>query len=68
MFHHLCYIDREVLRLLKEQDLKWEAGGLIPELENIKELLIPGNINRKDSPKSLHTYTETKLHPKANKF
>ena len=39
-------MDGEVLRLLKEQDLKWEAEGLIPELESIKELLIPENINR----------------------
>ena len=42
--------------LLKEQDLKWEAGGLIPELENIKELLIPGILIEKTHPKaSIHT-------------
>ena len=41
-------MDGEVLRLLKEQDLKWEAEGLIPELESIKELLIPENINRQE--------------------
>ena len=36
--------------------------------ENIRELLIPGNINRQKLTQSLHTYTETKLHPRANKF
>ena len=29
---------------------------------------LQGTLIDKRSPKSLHTYTETKLHPRANKF
>ena len=32
------------------------------------ELLTPGNINRQELIKHLHTYTETNLYPRANKF
>ena len=36
--------------------------------ENTRELLTPGNINRQELIKRLHTYAETKHHPRANKF
>ena len=35
---------------------------------NTRELLTPGNINRYELIKWLHTYTETKHHPRTNKF
>ena len=49
--------------------IKWkpEAGGLSPNPENTRELT-PGNINRQELIKRLHTYTETKNHPRANKL
>jgi len=39
-------MDGEVLRLLSEKYWKPEAGGLTPKPEDIRELLIPGNINK----------------------
>ena len=51
-----------------KEDWKPEAGGLSPNPENTTEILTPGNINRQDLIKRLHTYTETKYHPRANKF
>ena len=51
-----------------KKDWKPEAGGLSPKPENTRELLTPGNINRQELVKRLHTYTETKHHPRANKF
>ena len=45
-----------------------QSGGLSPNPENTGELLTPGNINRQELMKHLHTYTETKHHPRANKF
>ena len=36
--------------------------------ENTRELLTPGNINQQELIKRLHTYTETKHHPRVNKF
>ena len=47
---------------------KPEAGGLSTNPENPRELLTPGNINRQELIKRLHTYTETKHHPRASKF
>ena len=41
-------MDGEVLRLVSEKDWNSEAGGLTPKLQNIRELLTPGNINRQD--------------------
>ena len=52
----------------KKQDWKPEAGGLSPNPENTRELLTPGNINQQELIKCLHPYTETKHHPRANKF
>ena len=43
-------------------------GGLSSNPENTRELLNPGNINRQELIKRLHTYTEAKHHPRANKF
>ena len=48
--------------------LKPEAGGLSPNPENTRELLTPGNINQQELIKHLHIHTETKHHPRANKF
>ena len=48
--------------------LKARDRGLNPKLENTRELLIPGNINRRAHPKASILNTETKLHPRANKF
>ena len=45
-----------------------EAEGLNPKLENTRNLLTLGTLIHKSSSKSLHTYTETKLHPRVNKF
>jgi len=53
---------------VRDQDQNPEAGRSTPELWTIIELLIPGNNNRQDPPKSLHTYTETKLHPRASRL
>ena len=51
------------------KDWKPEAGGLkSPNPENTRELLTPGNINWQELIKHLHTYTETKHHPRASKF
>ena len=43
-------------------------GGLSSNRENTSELLTPGNINQQELIKHLHTYTEAKHHPRANKF
>ena len=51
-----------------KKDWKPEAGGLSANPENTRELLTPGNINQKKFIKRLHTYTETKHHPRANNF
>ena len=43
--------------LLYEGDQNPEAGGSTPKLENIWEILIPGNINRQEltqMPQNLH--------------
>ena len=61
-------MDGEVLRLLEEEDWKPETGGFSPKPENTRELLTPGTLINKRSSKSLHTYTETNHHPRANKF
>ena len=44
------------------------AGALSQNPENTRELLTPGNINQQELIKCLYTYTETKHHPRANKF
>ena len=48
--------------------LKTRSRRLSPNPENTRELLTPGNINRQELIKCIHTYTETKHHPRANKF
>jgi len=48
--------------------LKTRSRRLSPNPENTRELLTPGNINRQELIKCLHTYTETKHLPRANKF
>ena len=45
--------------------LKTRSRSLNPNPENTRELLTPGNINRQDLIKRLHTYTETKHQPRA---
>ena len=53
----------------KTENQKQEAYGFLsPNPENTRELLTPGNINRQELIKRLHTYTETKHHTRANKF
>ena len=41
-------MDGEVLSLQQETDWKPEAGGLTAKLENIRELLTPGNVTRQE--------------------
>ena len=48
--------------------LKTRGKRLKPKTWGHQRTLIPGNINHKSSSKSLHTYTEIKQHPRANKF
>ena len=48
--------------------LKVRNRRLKYKMENSRELLIQGILIEKSSSSSLHTYTETKLHPRANKF
>ena len=50
----------------KAENQKQEA--LSPNPENTRELLTPENINQQELIKHLHTYTETKHHPRANKL
>ena len=48
--------------------LKTRSRRLKSNPENTREIVTPGNINRQNLIKHLHTYTETKHHPRANKF
>ena len=48
--------------------LKTKGRRLKPKPENTREPLTTGTLTGKSSSKSLHTYTETKLHPRFNKF
>ena len=48
--------------------LKTRGRRLNPKLESTRKLLTPGTLIDKSSSKSPHTYTETKLHPRANEF
>ena len=48
--------------------LKTRSRSLSPNPENTRELLTPGNINWQEVIKRLHTYSETKHHPRAKKF
>ena len=59
---------RRSLKATVKIRLKTRSRKLSPNPENTRELLPPGNINRQELIKCLHTYTETKHHPRANKF
>ena len=48
--------------------LKIRSRRLNSKPWDTRELLTPGNINRQELIKRLHTYTETKHHLRANKF
>ena len=67
MFYQWCYIDGEVEATVKIR-LQTRSRRLKSKPENTRELLTPGNINLEELIKCLHTYTETKHHPRANKF
>ena len=50
----------------KMEDQRKEA--YIPNLRTLENSWLQGTLINKSSSKSLHTYTETKLYPRADKF
>ena len=75
LLHSACFgstytkigmIQRRLAWPLCKDDMQFREAFLI--FENTRELLTPGYINRQELIKHLHTYTETKHCPRANKF
>ena len=73
-FHHelrcfiTCAVWMEKVEAIVRKDWKPEAGGLNQKLENTENSWLQVTLINRSSSKSLHTYTKTKLHPRANNF